>query len=112
MLDDVPLNAADGIAFAAEALVEMRLVEHKGADGAVDGLRISAIRSASSAAGLHLKNGDVAHASRSGARDWTAITSVAGFGAFAETLARPPAPVELLVTRRGTLTLLRFTAAD
>lgn len=108
-LDDVAVSAADGAAFAVEAPVEVRFVPHTGVDGKLDGLRISAVRSTSTAAALHLKNGDLALAFHVGAREWTPVTSLVGFGAFAQALSRPTDPVELLVTRRGTLTVLRFT---
>lgn len=111
VLDDVQLTVAETAAFAAGALVEIRLVEHHGADGKADGIRISAVRSTSTAAVLHLKNGDVARAFHVGNREWTPITSLIGFGAFSQALVRPSAPVELLVSRRETLTVLRFTVA-
>jgi predicted RNase H-like nuclease (RuvC/YqgF family) len=77
----------------------LRAIPHKGQDGTVDGLRLSAIRRESIFEKLGFKNGDVVHAWKKAA--WQKLSSVEEFKGWEGAEA-------VLLSRRMELTILEF----
>ena len=104
-----PEDAAE-MSAGQSLFMEMQVVPHKSLDGDPVGMRLSGIRLDSLGARIGLRNGDEARAFRAGRDVWTSASTLESFVGFYGAFRLPLAgrEVELLVTRRGALTVLRF----
>ena len=112
ILKSVAVTVADAQAMHDPAAFgALRAWPHAAPDGSTDGVRISGLRSDSLAARVGLKNGDVLQACRAGGGAWARLDTSDQLPRLSAAFAGSPTTVEIVITRRGELTLLRLIVA-
>ena len=112
VVETIAITEADRVTLrdgGVQALgAELRVYAHRAANDQIDGSRVSAIRRGSLADRIGFKNGDVIHAVRpSPDAGWFALGEL-DLALGVATALKGATAVEVLLTRRGVLTLLRY----